>query len=448
MIFFLVSLFCILPNKYEITCENRSIDIEPRQLQFHAYLPLKPIAEVLNIHYVLDNKTQRLYLTGNGHKMMLIPGVTTIQCDGSYHNIPFTTYFIADDVYFPVSEIITLIGGTFEKLIFIKEITEVPPIDDIAVTTRGDSTVLKFRWKKALDYDVQFYPRQAIVEIDGKYTAERQIKPKGAIVSSKLLAYNTYTRLELDIKDVNTVIERNDEVVFYYKLSKKVRLVVIDPGHGGIDPGAVGKRGLYEKDVNLDISKILRDFIRDSLGIKVLLTREKDAYLSLKARTNIANLNGADIFVSIHCNASPKGSRQRGFETYFLSDARTDEARAVEARENASLKFDGVEPSDDISLIFYDLAQSAFLEESNILAECIQTSAEQVLSIPARGVSQAGFYVLRGAFMPAVLIESAFISNLEEEKLLRKKSFKRQIALSIFRGLKRFITDYERRLNS
>jgi len=448
MISLLLSIFCILPHKYEVVCENRSIEIQSEQIEFQDYLPLKPIAEVLNIHYVLDNTTQRLYLTGNGHNVILIPGVSTIKHDGSYQNIPYATHFMSGDVYFPVAGIITTIGGAFDKLVFIKEIKEVPSIDNISIITRGDSTVLKFSWKKPLEFDVQFYPRRAIVEIDGKYKAKPQLKPKGAIIKAKLMSYTTYTRLELDVENVNSVLERKNEVVFYHKISKQVKLIVIDPGHGGIDPGAVGKKGLYEKDVNLALAKMLRNLIKDSLGIKVLLTREKDVYLSLKARTNIANLNGADIFVSIHCNASAKGSRERGFETYFLSEARTDEARAVEARENASLKFDGMEPSDDITFIFYDLAQSAFLEESNRFAEFIQTSAEKFLEIPARGVNQAGFYVLRGAFMPAVLIESAFISNREEERLLRKKSFKRKLAYCMFQGMKNFITDYERRLNN
>ncbi|UCG91254.1 MAG: N-acetylmuramoyl-L-alanine amidase [candidate division WOR-3 bacterium] len=449
MISLLVSLFCILPNKYEITCESRSIEIEPQQIESQDYLPLKPIAEVLNINYVLDHTTQRLYLSGNGHKIVLIPGVSTIMHDNFYQNIPFSTHLISGDVYFPAVAVITTIGGAFEKLVFIKEIKEVPPIHKISIMTRADSTVLKFSWDKSLDFDVQFYPGRAVVEIDGKYTTKSQVKPIGAITSAEITPFKTYTKLELAMKDVNSVLERNDEVVFYYKITKQVKLIVIDPGHGGIDPGAIGKKGLYEKDVNLDLAKMLRDFIEDSLGIRVVLTREKDAYLSLKARTNIANLNGADIFVSIHCNASAQSSRERGFETYFLSEARTDAARAVEARENASLKFDGIEPSDDIiSFILHDLAQSEYLQESNRLAEFVQTSAENVLDIPARRVNQAGFYVLRGAFMPAILIESAFISNREEEQLLRNKSFKKRLAYCMFQGLKDFIADYQRRLNN
>jgi N-acetylmuramoyl-L-alanine amidase len=163
----------------------------------------------------------------------------------------------------------------------------------------------------------------------------------------------------------------------------------------------------------------------------------------------VANRNAADLFVSIHCNATKRGILRSGFETYFLSEAKTNEERAVAALENASLKFDDVDmPSDDVSFIFYDLAQSAYLDESNNFAESIQSSAERNLKIPSRGVKQAGFYVLHGAFMPAVLVECAFISNPEEEKMLRKKDFQKQLAYCIYRGIKNYIDDYERRVNS
>ncbi|GAI14891.1 unnamed protein product [marine sediment metagenome] len=261
------------------------------------------------------------------------------------------------------------------------------------------------------------------------------MKPLGAIKSAKLIPYTTYTRLEFDVEDINAFLERENEVVFYHKISKKVNLIVIDPGHGGIDPGAVGKKGLYEKDANLVIAKYLDRLIKDSLGIKIIMTREKDIYLSLKARTSIANSNSANLFVSIHCNASAKSSKMKGFETYFLSEARTTEARAVAMRENASLKFDGIEPTDVVSDILIDLAQTAHLEESNRFAEFIQDNAKRQLPISSRGVKQAGFYVLRGAFMPSILIECAFVSNLEEEKLLKQKSFRKKLAYCIFCGI-------------
>lgn len=442
-----IILFNILP-KYEIIYENNSCIVQSEIIEGQDYLPLKPIAELCEINYVLDKIYQRCLISSEEHRIQMISDISVIKYDTTYFYIPFPPHYFNEDFYIPVFIIPDIIGSKLKKLIFLKKIEEIPVIDKIDLITRGDSTILKFSWKTPVDFDVLFSPQQTIIEIDGVYKEKTKLKPKGAVKSLNLQAYKTYTRIELDLEGINACLEKNNEIVFYKKVAKRVELIVLDPGHGGIDPGAIGKNGLYEKDANLDISKILKKFIEDSLKVKVLLTRDKDQYLSLKARTNFANKNAADIFVSIHCNASPKSRQARGFETYFLSEARTNEERAVAAMENASLMFDEeVKASSDINFILYDLAQSLFLEESNNLAEAIQTSAEKLLNIPARGVNQAGFYVLRGAFMPAVLVECAFISNPEEEKLLRQKEFKQKIAHAILCGLSDFIIRYERRLN-
>ncbi len=447
MIPLLLVLFSILPYKYEITSDDRSVSVGAQQVGFQDYVPLKPIADFLDLSYVFDYTTQRLYLSKGDRKLELIAGVSSIVYDGRSRNLAFAPVYINGEIYFPINEVIPTLGAVFGRLIFVREIKEAPKIDDISLVERGDSTVLVFRWKTKVDFDVQFLMQKAIVEVDGQYKGK--ITKRGNVTSTKVTPFTTYTKVELDLKDVNAFLEREEEVVFYYKVSEKVRVIVIDPGHGGIDPGAVGRKGLYEKDVNLAVSKYLYDMVRDSLGITVKMTREKDEYISLRERTNIANRNSADLFVSIHCNATPKRSKtMKGFETYFLSEARTNEERAVAALENAALQFDGVQPTDEVSRILYDLAQSTYLNESNHFAEAIQDNVARLLPIPSRGVKQAGFYVLRGAFMPAVLVECAFISSTEEEKLLRTKSFRKKLAHCIFCGIRDYVADYERRLNN
>ena len=449
MTLLLLSLLCVIPNKYKITCESRSVLTEPERIEIQDYVSMKSVAEVMGLSYIMDNTTQQLHLSGNGRKVVIVANITVIRAGEQYYNVPFAPVYKNGEVYFPVQLITTTLGTAFEKLVFITSVKEIPLVNKVSIFTRADSTILKFTWQKPVDFDVRFSTRQAIVEIDGVYKAEPRLKSSGAITKAELTPHNTYTSIELELKEVNSVIEREDEVVFYHKISEKINLIVIDPGHGGVDPGAVGRKGLYEKDVNLAVSRVLRQYVEDSLKIKVILTRNRDLYLSLKERTNMANRNAADLFVSIHCNATAKGVNRSGFETYFLSEAKTNEERAVAALENAALKFDKVEiPNDDISFIFYDLAQSAFLDESNQFAENIQASAERNLKIPSRGVKQAGFYVLHGAFMPAVLVECAFISNPEEERLLRQKEFQKQLAYCIFQGIKDYIEDYERRANN
>ena len=225
-----------------------------------------------------------------------------------------------------------------------------------------------------------------------------------------------------------------------------IDLIVIDPGHGGPDSGAVGKGGLVEKEVTLDIAKRLRELLKDEEELKVVLTRETDLLVPLEERTQVANRNGADLFVSIHTNASRKRSA-RGCETFFLSSAKTDEARAAAALENSSIRFERSEEaggdSDDLDFILMDLIQSEYLKESQDFAAMIQGRLKKSLSIPSRGVSQAGFMVLNNAYMPAVLVETAFISNKKEESLLGEESFRQEIAQALYESIKEFKRKYD-----
>jgi len=210
--------------------------------------------------------------------------------------------------------------------------------------------------------------------------------------------------------------------------------VVIDPGHGGRDPGAVGPAGTFEKNRTLEIALMVRDLIRVRLpNVRVVMTRTTDEYVSLGARTRVANLNRADLFVSIHCNASTNREAY-GSETFFLSRARTSDARTVELLENQVVEMDeeAVSPEDPLSFILADMAQSIFLYNSSSLASAIQERL--AVSFPEsrnRCVKQAGFHVLRGAYMPSVLVEVAFISNPGQERSLLSLDFRFRAAQAI-----------------
>jgi len=235
---------------------------------------------------------------------------------------------------------------------------------------------------------------------------------------------------------------------FPVSLKPKSFLIVLDPGHGGKDPGAVGKLGTREKDLNLAIAKKLAQKL-ERVGYRVLLTRERDEFVSLKERVDFANKHKADIFISIHNNASRENPRAVGFETYFLAEGRTDLERAQALKENEALRMEeGNNPflNDELSLILSDLAQTEFLKESEELACAIQDAADLYLGLANRGVKQSGFYVLRGALMPAVLVEGGFLSNRREEKLLRQEKTQERIAEAIFRGVKNFLFSYEKKI--
>ena len=155
MTLILLSIFSLLPHHYEVAYEDTSIDIETKRVEFQDYLPLKPIAGLLGLHYVHDNTTQRLLLSTGERKLLVIGDIATMMCNGVAKNLVFPPLYIGGDIYFPTNEIIPTLGGIFDKLIFIKEIKEAPLINNISLTTRGDSTVLKFDWQLNL-FTIQF----------------------------------------------------------------------------------------------------------------------------------------------------------------------------------------------------------------------------------------------------------------------------------------------------
>lgn len=221
------------------------------------------------------------------------------------------------------------------------------------------------------------------------------------------------------------------------------RRIVIDPGHGGHDPGAVGPRKLYEKNIVLDIAIKLKKILAENPLNDVFLTRETDIFIPLEERTAIANKKNADFFVSIHANASPRRAA-RGIETYLLNWTNDEEALRVAARENAiSLKKmrEMNRQMDIVNVITDDLSRQIKRDESVKLANYIQKSMVSTLNNDKKitvidlGVKQALFYVLFGASMPSVLVEVSFISNPDEEKLLSKDSYRMQIAKAIAAGL-------------
>ena len=226
------------------------------------------------------------------------------------------------------------------------------------------------------------------------------------------------------------------------QLALGVKRIIIDPGHGGHDGGAPGYlRGVREKDVVLKIARRLSRKIRKELGCEVILTRNTDRFLSLEERTAIANTRNADLFISIHANAS-KNKRAYGIETYFLNLAKDDDAIRVAARENATSR----KNISDLQTILNDLMKNSKINESSRLASHIQKSICSNLKryyshIKNKGVKQAPFYVLLGAQMPSVLIETSFISNKRECSRLINGNYQEHICNAIVKGIRKYIKE-------
>jgi N-acetylmuramoyl-L-alanine amidase len=217
--------------------------------------------------------------------------------------------------------------------------------------------------------------------------------------------------------------------------------------------GPIGRSHfLREKDVTLAVARYLASELeRRDLG--VILTRERDTLVALGDRGRIAADGGADLFVSIHVNAANPGWRDaaaaRGFETYFLAEARTEDAQRVARMENASVRFETAaraQRGDPLSFILRDLAQNEHLRESSRLAELVQSSLAKVHPSDSRGVKQAGFMVLATSYMPAILVETGFGSNTDDARYLTSPGGQRRIAGAIADGIERYLKEYERRV--
>lgn len=228
------------------------------------------------------------------------------------------------------------------------------------------------------------------------------------------------------------------------QLGLKVKVIVLDPGHGGHDPGAIGRGGLKEKDVTLRLGKMLRDKLKTAFDGSVIMTRDTDVFIPLEERTGIANSKDADVFVSIHINASPKRTAT-GIETYILNISHNQEARRLAARENAT----STRSVSDLEFILNDLIKTAKTNDSSQLAASVNNNLTAKLSgsysgIKSNGVKGAPFYVLVGTKMPSILIEASFISNPIEEKRLQDEKYLQTIVDGIYNGIIEYLKGSKR----
>ena len=355
-------------------------------------------------------------------------------------------------VLFSVSSVVKFSVSFLFLCLFSGSSLHASSIESISLSSIKDTTLMVFEVDTTAKFSMNRVSRSNLKISVNAQSAVEKLKSHGII--QKILINSDSTKSCFDITFNKAYDFRKQSFAsgivfkFYAVPIREIKTIVLDPGHGGVDPGAVGKKRLQEKEVNLAVAKILKKKL-ENYGLKVLLTRIDDRFVALSERTRFVNEKKADLFISIHCNASDNNRKANGFETYFLSEAKTDWERAVLARENGALKYEQANVDslsrDDISLILADLSQNEFLKESYCLALEIQTAGVNILKDVDRGVRQAGFYVLRGSFMPAVLVECGFLSTPSEEKKLATNKYRENIGQAIFLGVINYIKDYEKR---
>jgi len=276
-----------------------------------------------------------------------------------------------------------------------------------------------------------------MVYVDG---SRKQLNHPVDVYAGAIVVPNKFRQQILDniFKDVPVFVSVKPS---FYKIKK----VIIDAGHGGKDPGATGRTGLKEKEVTLDIAKMLKGLL-EAQGIEVMMTRSTDRFVELSERVTMTNNSKADLFVSIHANANPvKGLN--GFEVYYVAPKSSDSVRALSAARNEELNFDRscfASSSLELKAILWDMVNNYNKSESVILSKTICKTIGRNLDTRVIGAKGANFCVLRGSCIPAVLIEVGFLSNLNEENRLYETGHRKRLAECIRDGIREYAKELER----
>ena len=345
------------------------------------------------------------------------------------------------------------------------------------IENRANGTLLRLAAKRKIRKPTSSISNNTLYIFFSDLTIDKnelaRLKTKGFIKNIQVKHINGNPQMELKLREgydkyeifydeeideilisIHNKFLRGEETVINDLEKWKFDTVVLDAGHGGKDPGAIGLDGVREKDINLAITKELGELIKNNQSsVNVIYTRNNDSYLELFKRGKIANENDGNLFISIHCNSTPKkNSSASGFEVYLLRPGRTQDAIDIAEFENSVISLED-DPTryqilNDENFILVSMARSSYMRYSETFAEMLNTEWIKDVKIPSRGIKQAGFYVLVGASMPGVLIETGFISNKNDVKYLKSKEGQNQIAQSIYNSIFKYKNYYETTLNS
>jgi N-acetylmuramoyl-L-alanine amidase len=482
---FLISLFIsTLFGDIHVFNRTSGIEFELQTLEFSKtlYVSTKDIAKCLSSRLYENSERKKLVIYTSGKKIKISGGTSYIIIDDKSYQMFRETKIEYGDIFVPAEEFFTLIkklilpGLTFDLKKEFLEIDVVRfDITGINIESKSNGTIIRLATKKPfserhissfINKHGWYYITVADAVVDtlavntglsrgiiNKIESD-QIGETAQVafkIRSKVISHDWYQSLDPSeiIITLRTPLGKSENHIEDIKDRWMLNTVVLDAGHGGKDPGGLGKYGTKEKDIVLDITKRIGRLLEKRSGIKVVYTREEDVFIPLIDRTKIANDNDGKIFLSIHTN-SHNNRKIQGFETFLLSPGSNEDAIEVASRENSVIKMEEkvsqYENLDGENLIMATMAQASFLKESEDLAAKIQTELGKRLKTPNRGVKQAGFFVLIGASMPNVLVEIGFLSNPNEEKKLKQNSYKDKIAEAIYEGIKRFKNSKEKEL--
>ena len=441
-----------------------------------AFVPVRDLADLLEARTYYNNLAQKIVLYLGNHKVKVTALNPFVMIDEEVFQMPVATTVDKRGIWVPLDYFVPLIApftpspisydARHRTLSMVLE-----GINILAVTAEEkiNGTLLRIHTLRKFDLSnlaIRLSQGWLYVDIYGGKLDTSRIYLAGAVglfrkmvpiqfEESAQLSFRLSKKIEKKDISLTTTDEEilvairtkknlPDEVLVDLQNEKKkwlIDTIILDPGHGGKDPGTIGYGGLKEKDVVLDIAKRLKKLLQRRLKVKVYMTRESDRFVGLRERSAFANKHGGKLFVSIHANSNPNRGAY-GVETYCLGTARSEEDRLIAEKENSVIRYEDswsdYKNLDNENYILLAMAQNSFNKESQELAALVQQSIARKLGTKSRGVKQAGFMVLVGTSMPKILVEVGFISNKWEAKRLRTRSYRQKVAEVIFEGIKKF----------
>ena len=445
------------------------------------YVSIAALADVLSLSYRIHEKAKQITLTAGNTAITFSAINPFIQIGDQLSQIPLNILYRNGHYYAPLEFLVETIrpwltfnvsyDAGLEQLFVVHSTANIVRAD---LRDLANGSIIRITLTESLNksniftsesngwFYVDFYGGRIEPVHDFIHNDSKIIKSVRPIQLSDETARLSF-QIRRSIMDKNVQVDGNHVVItlrtrdslspdLLEELERerekwKIDVIIIDPGHGGKDPGAIGRSGLYEKDAVFSVAKYLKRELESRLpSVKVLMTRSGDKFVPLKKRTAFANQNGGKLFLSIHADANP-ARWLKGHTVYFLGPAKTDEARKVAQFENSVIKFEDsqehYEGMSDLSFILGANAQNAYNKESQDLASLIDREITHVCNSRGHGVRQAQFFVLYGASMPNILVETAFLSNLNDERNLKNDRYLSNLAKALANGIVKFKQRHE-----
>lgn len=510
-IILIISAFnLIVASNFLIKRGNVTTKISSVEIRGTEYVPAKELARVIGASYYFNSIRQKVEIKYNDFNLKFTANnqfVILTEKKRNQHQIfqlPISSKFQDGDVFIPIkyaAKYLALASGfetkyieddntliidtkklnTNEMVNWNKSIVDLASVKyDIfsaKIENKSNGTLLRLAAKKKI-----IEPRSSIsnntlyifftdVTIDKNELSN--IKPQGFIRNVGVKHVNGNPQLEIKLREgydkyevfydediseilisIHNKFLKNEKSALDDIDKWKFDVIVLDAGHGGKDPGSIGLNGIKEKDINLAVTKELGKLISSKLKeTKVVYTREDDRFIELYKRGKIANEHKGNLFISIHCNSTPKKpTNATGFEVYLLRPGRTQEAIDIAEFENSVISLED-DPSryqklTDENFILVSMAHASNMRYSETFADMLNTEWIKTVGLPSRGIKQAGFYVLVGASMPGVLVELGFISNKNDSNFLSSKKGQKEIAESLFDAILKYKNYYESSLTT